>query len=109
MLFRSLDGRQNRELEKKVRERKVAMLVPHFLAVPNIMADTDFLCIVPRQLGQAYMASGRVRIVSLPFDYLPFTVSQFWLRRFNSDPGNFRLRDTIRRLFRRASRTKAAS
>src|ERR1019366_5226072 len=100
MFFRSTDGNLEQELADSVRQRKIAMLVPHFLAVPNIIANTDLLCVVPRQLGQVYVDYGQVRIVALPIKCDSFEVSQFWHKRFDADQGNMWLRGMIHGLFR---------
>ena len=97
--FRSLDGNLERELAHKGVDRKVAMRVPHFLAVPNIISSTDFLCVVPRQLAEVYAAYGQVRLVPLPVKSESFRVSQFWHKRFDLDQGNRWLRGLIRELF----------
>ncbi len=97
--FRSLDGDLERELEKKSIARKVAMRVPHFLAVPNIIAATDLLCVVPRRLAEVYAAAGQVRLLPLPIRSESFRVSQFWHRRFDLDQGNRWLRQLIGELF----------
>jgi DNA-binding transcriptional LysR family regulator len=87
------------DLVRATAQRKIAIQVPHFLAVPNIVANTDLICIVPRQLGQVYAEYGQVRIVTLPFKSVPFTVSQFWHERFSRDMGNAWLRTLINGLF----------
>jgi DNA-binding transcriptional LysR family regulator len=97
--FRSLDGNLVHELTRKGVDRKVAMQVPDFLAVPNIIASTDLLCVVPRQLAEVYAAYGQVRIVALPVKCESFQVSQFWHKRFDSDQANAWLRGVIRELF----------
>jgi DNA-binding transcriptional LysR family regulator len=99
IFLRATDDAMEKGFGKIVRERKVAMLVPHFLAVPNIIANTDLLCVVPRQLGQAYEVYGQVRIVALPVKCESFAVSQFWHKRFDTDQGNIWLRGLIRDLF----------
>jgi DNA-binding transcriptional LysR family regulator len=81
---------------------KIAMTVPHFLAVPNIIANTDFLCIVPRRLAQVYADFGQVRIAALPATGETFEVSQFWHKRLDADPGSLWLRQTVRSLFAQA-------
>ncbi len=101
--FRSSDGDLDQGLARAARQRKVAIQVPHFLAVPHIIANTDLICVVPRQLGQVYADLGQVRIVALPVDSVSFTVSQFWHKRFDNDPGNMWLRTVIRELFGRRS------
>jgi DNA-binding transcriptional LysR family regulator len=97
--FRSLDGNLERTLEQKQVARKVAMRVPHFLAVPNIIASTDLLCVVPRRLAEVYAAFGQVRLVPLPVKSESFRVSQFWHKRFDLDQGNLWLRRLTSDLF----------
>jgi len=97
--FRAADGDLERRLAGAARQRKIAVQVPHFLAVPNIIANTDLLCVVPRQLAEVYANLGQVRVVALPIKGDSFKVSQFWHKRANDDPGNAWLRATVRRLF----------
>jgi DNA-binding transcriptional LysR family regulator len=84
--------------QRTIRQRNVAMTVPHFLAVPNIIASTDLLCVVPRQLAQVYADYGWVRIVALPSKSKPFEVAQFWHKRSDGDQGNAWLRGVISNL-----------
>ncbi|MEA2919997.1 MAG: hypothetical protein QOJ15_12078 [Bradyrhizobium sp.] len=105
VFLRATNAAMEKLFSKAVRERKVALLVPHFLAAPNIIANSDLLCVVPRQLGQVYEAYGQVRIVALPVACGSFAVSQFWHKRFDSDQGNVWLRAQIRDLFRRRTKT----
>jgi len=97
--FRSADGNLVRELARKGVDRKIAMRVPDFLAVPHIIASTDLLCVVPRQLADVYAAYGQVRLVAPPVRGESFRVGQFWHKRFDSDQGNNWLRGVIRALF----------
>lgn len=99
IFLRATNPTMEKAFGKAVRERKVALLVPHFLAVPNIITDTDLLCVVPRQLGQVYEALGQVQIVALPVKCESFAVSQFWHKRFDTDQGNVWLRAQVRDLF----------
>lgn len=92
-------GQPHHDLPRATGQRKIAIQVPHFLAVPNIVANTDLVCIVPRQLGQVYAEYGQVRAVPLPFKSVAFPVSQFWHERFDRDQGNTWLRAVIKDLF----------
>ena len=105
VFLRATNASLEKGFSKAVRERKVALLVPHFLAVPNIIANTDLVCVVPRQLGQVYEAYGQVRIVALPVKCESFAVSQFWHKRFDADQGNVWLRAQVRDLFCRRTKT----
>jgi DNA-binding transcriptional LysR family regulator len=96
LFFRSLDGNLVRELTQRGVARKVALRLPHFLAVPNVIASTDLLCVVPRMLAEVYAAQGQVRFVPLPIKVESFRVSQFWHQRFDTDQGNAWLRQVIR-------------
>jgi DNA-binding transcriptional LysR family regulator len=87
------------EFRDAIGRRKIAIQVPHFLAVPGIVASTDFICVVPRRLGQVYSDYGQVRLVDLPFRSAVFTVSMFWHKRLDSDPANVWLRNVLQRLF----------
>jgi DNA-binding transcriptional LysR family regulator len=106
--FRSLDGDLERQLAQRGTVRKVAMRVPQFLSVPNVIASTDLLCVVPRRLAQVYAAQGQVRVVPLPVPSGSFRVSQFWHRRFEHDQGNRWLRETIGALFGEAAQQSCA-
>jgi DNA-binding transcriptional LysR family regulator len=83
--------------------RKITLQVPHFLAVPHIVAHTDLLCVVPRQLAAVYAKLGEIRILELPTRSTAFKVSQFWHERFDSDQGSAWLRTVISGLFRGSS------
>jgi DNA-binding transcriptional LysR family regulator len=97
--FISSDGNLERDLARKDVNRKIAMRVPHFLAVPNIIASTDLLCVVPRRLAQVYADYGQVRLLPLPVTSERFQISLYWHERFDFDLGNRWLRDQIRELF----------
>jgi DNA-binding transcriptional LysR family regulator len=94
-IFRSLDGKLVRELAANGINRKVALQVPDFLAVPNIVSRTDLLCVMPRRLAEVYAANGGVRFVPLPVNCGSFPVFQFWHKRFDHDQANVWLRNLI--------------
>jgi DNA-binding transcriptional LysR family regulator len=93
------DGHPERGLIRGADRRKVALSVPHFLAVPSIIANTDLVCVVPRQLARAYADFGQVRVVALPVKSDSFKVGQFWHKRFDGDQGIAWLRTMVRGLF----------
>jgi DNA-binding transcriptional LysR family regulator len=99
VFLRATNAAMEKSFSKAVRERKVALLVPHFLAVPNIIANTDLICVVPRQLAQVYETYGQMRIIALPVSCASFAVSQFWHKRFDADQGNAWLRNLVHDLF----------
>lgn len=96
---RPLDGAVVARLAAMGVERRVAMSMPHFLPAPIVVGATDLLLTLPRQLGEVFREHARLALLPLPFDVPMFTVSAFWHRRFDADPGNRWLRGTIAELF----------
>jgi DNA-binding transcriptional LysR family regulator len=77
----------------------VALRLPHFVAVPYIVAGTDLVVTVPEKLAQ--QAAGPFGLVqrALPMDLPSFEVNVFWHRRAHQEAGNRWLRDRLVGLF----------
>jgi DNA-binding transcriptional LysR family regulator len=80
-------------------KRRVVLRVPSFLGVARIVAQTEFLVIVPRQLGHALAQQERVKVLEPPLPLPAYKVKQHWHERFNADAGNIWLRQTMMQLF----------
>jgi DNA-binding transcriptional LysR family regulator len=79
-------------------ERSVALVVPHFLAAPAIVAVSDLAVTVPSGLARLY---GRAGVVGVP---LPFAVPRielalYWHERLQDDAANRWLRGVFVELF----------
>ena len=79
--------------------RRVVLRVPSFLGVARIVAQTELLVIVPRQLGQALASQEQVQLLEPPVPLPKYKVKQHWHERFNADLGNIWLRQTLAELF----------
>jgi DNA-binding transcriptional LysR family regulator len=79
--------------------RRVVLRVPSFLGVARIVAQTEFLVIVPRLLGNALAQQERVQVLEPPLPLPTYKVKQHWHERFNADLGNMWLRKTVVSLF----------
>jgi DNA-binding transcriptional LysR family regulator len=86
-------------LAKNTVERRVVLRVPSFLGVARIVAQTELLVIVPRQLGHALAAQESVKVLEPPLPLPAYKVKQHWHERFNLDAGNIWLRNTMAGLF----------
>ena len=80
-------------------ERRVVLRVPSFLGVARMVAQTEFLVIVPRQLGHALAEQERVKVLEPPVPLPTYKVKQHWHERYNLDAGNIWLRSTMEGLF----------
>lgn len=81
-------------------EPDVVLRLPHFLAVPVVIAETDLVVTVPQRLGEVFARILPVRLVPHPLKIPPFQVNQYWHRRYHADPANRWLRENFARLFR---------
>lgn len=91
----------DRTLEAKKIRRKVGLRVPGFLGLAPILTGTELLAIVPEQLGRYFAASGKIKVLTLPFSIPPYYVLQHWHERYNHDPANIWLRGIVAGLFLR--------
>jgi DNA-binding transcriptional LysR family regulator len=86
-------------LDKHKLARRVVLRVPSFLGVARIVAQTEFLVIVPRLLGNALASQERVQLLEPPVPLPSYKVKQHWHERFNADAGSMWLRKTMVGLF----------
>lgn len=77
----------------------VALTLPHFVAVPYIVGESDLVVVVPEKLAER--AAGPFGLVrrELPFDWPTFEVNVFWHQRAHQEPANRWLRETLARWF----------
>jgi DNA-binding transcriptional LysR family regulator len=81
-------------------EPDVVLKLPHFLAVPMVIAETDLVVTVPQRLGEIFARFLPVRLLPHPLKIPPFQVNQYWHRRYHADPANQWLRNNFARLFK---------
>ena len=83
--------------------RRIILRVPHMLAVPNVVRESDLLATVPQSVGLLFRNYAGIRAIDLPFEDTVqpprTTVSQFWSARFDRDPANMWLRGLIAQIF----------
>ena len=75
-------------LEKRGLRRQVAVSVTHFLAVPEMIAVTDYCATLPRLICQHLSRDQRLRIVPAPVDLGIFPVEMGWHARYRDDPAH---------------------
>lgn len=92
-----------RELRRHGVAEPVALRLPHFVAVPWIVAESDLVVTVPEKL--ALKAAGPFGLVMRepPLALPRFEVNVFWHRRAHREAGNRWLRERLVELFAEAS------
>ena len=78
----------------KVR-RQVQLQVPHYLAIPALVASSDLLGTVPRRLAEQAQAVHQIDIAPLPVALPPIPVSMIWHRQQDAAPALHWLRQFI--------------
>lgn len=79
--------------------RKVPLQVSRFLSVLEIVQQSEFIAIVPREAGELFRSSGRVTVHALPFESPTFRLRQHWHKRFHDDVAVRWLRTLVHELF----------
>lgn len=79
----------NELLLQKVKERggtlQVAMECPYILAVPAIVAGSDYIATVPAELAELFLRLADIETFSLPLAVPDIVVKQHWHARYNDD------------------------
>jgi len=77
----------------------VALKLPHFVAVPYIVGESDLVVVVPEKLAERAAPPFGLVARTLPFDWPTFEVNVFWHQRAHQDGGNRWLRDLLVKRF----------
>ncbi len=82
-------------------QRRVALEVHHFMAMPLVLAQYPLLAVIPQTVAHAFEPLLQLRSLPLPYPIEAVHVSQFWHRRSQHDTGHRWLRGVIAQLFRK--------
>lgn len=75
-------------LERQRLRRELAISVTHFLAVPEIIAKTDYCATLPRLICQQIAKDARLKVLPSPVDLGTFPVDIAWHVRYRQDPAH---------------------
>jgi DNA-binding transcriptional LysR family regulator len=88
------------EAHKRQRvNRRVLLELPGFLGLPAILATTDLIVTLPRQIGESLARLSGLTVLDCPVAIPTFTVKQHWHARYHNDPANRWLRNVCADLF----------
>ena len=80
-------------LESRGLKRRVVLSVPHFLFVPEIVARTDLVAMLPSRLVRD--REGMLRVIEPPLQIPPYTMAMLWHERSHLDPAHVWLREQV--------------
>jgi DNA-binding transcriptional LysR family regulator len=92
-------GEVDNALDRMGIQRRMRLVVPHFIAVGHILQSTDLVATVPERF--AVRCEGPFGLVSSPHPAsLPeIAINLFWHAKYNRDPANLWLRQLMVELF----------
>lgn len=82
-------------LERQALRREVAVSVTHFLAIPELIAVTDYCSTLPTLICRRLAHDPRLKVVPPPVDLGTFPVEMAWHVRYRHDPAHRWLRGLI--------------
>jgi DNA-binding transcriptional LysR family regulator len=101
-LARQSEMFDRRSLEDAMKDAGVVpnirVTVPHSLAIPSLLLDSDMLSIVPQTLAQEFASNGRILVRKLPYRSEGAVLRAVWHRRNDHDPAYLWLLDEIRKV-----------
>lgn len=86
-----------RALSESDRRPRIAVSLPHFLALPALLVDSELAAIVPRPLAQALAQSHAITTYELPYTTTPVEVRLLWHERVEGEPSHEWLHEILRR------------
>ncbi|MGX9432325.1 MULTISPECIES: LysR family transcriptional regulator [Bradyrhizobium] len=86
-----------RALANSDRPPRIAVSLPHFLALPALLADTELAAIVPRPLARMLEQTHAITTCELPYTTTPVEVRLLWHERVENEPSHEWLHDVLRR------------
>lgn len=83
------------KLDQQGLKREVAVSVTHFLAIPEMVAVSDYCATLPRLICRRLQNDARLKVLPAPVDLGTFPVEMAWHVRYRHDPAHQWLRSVI--------------
>lgn len=85
----------DRTLSRQGLQRKIALVVPHFLSMPTVVQTSNIIGTLPRRMAYHFAESFRLRVHAVPVKTPAFPVHLIWHESFDNDPGHQWLRNHL--------------
>lgn len=82
------------------RKRHLSLVVPHFLAAPHVVAETDLVLTLAERVARHFALRLRLRILGLPVKVPSVRLSMLWHERQQKDRGHEWLRERVEQVAR---------
>jgi DNA-binding transcriptional LysR family regulator len=75
--------------------RRIALIVPHFLSAPFIVAKTDMILSLPERIANDFVDLAPLKILPIPIELPAYDLVMVWHPLHDPDPAHRWLRDQI--------------
>jgi len=89
-------GAVDKALFDKNQERRIALLVPHFLYVPHILITTDMISSPPLRIAKQFIQISPLKMLPIPLELPPYQINMVWSPIREKDPAHIWLRAQIK-------------
>ncbi len=79
--------------------RRVVLSIPHFLAIPLVVAESDLIVTVPYAIAASFAKMTNLKMLRPPIEVDQPEVKQHWHARFHHDQANRWIRGVVAELF----------
>lgn len=86
-------------------ERRIKLIVPHFLSAPLIVAETDMILSLPYRIAQQFKKFAPLEIFPVPVELPSYDLVMIWHPLREKEPAHLWLRDKITAIGRRIADT----
>jgi DNA-binding transcriptional LysR family regulator len=76
---------------------RIAVCLPHFLAVPALLQNSQLVAVIPRPLAETFARSNPLSIHQLPYSTLSLNVHSIWHERNEADASHHWLHTMLHR------------
>lgn len=94
------EGRSQEVIEQAMSrlgiKRRVMLTVPHYLSLLTLVANTDLMAIIPKDLEPAFRAQKSIAVYPLPFPSPHVEIKQIWHQKFHFDAASQWIRERVR-------------
>lgn len=85
----------DQQLAEAGHRRQIALSLPHWVVVADVIAATDLIAIMPHSFARSFLRDRPIALSPPPFANTAFTWSLYWHRRYSGDAGHAWLRRVI--------------
>lgn len=88
-------GKTDDLIERSAIRRNIRLRVPHFVALPYILEETDLVATIPERIASRLTSSFPLRSVPHPLNLPEIQINLFWHAKYHREAGNQWLRTLL--------------